>query len=288
MISIAGLHRARRDGVAGDQAAAADRNDQHVEIGDILEHLERDRALAGDHVRVVIGMHPDELPLGRDRLGAHLRIGDGLAVEHDRRAVRLGRRDLHERRRHRHHDGRRNFQPLRVIGDRLGVVAGRHRDHAARALGGAQRRELRERAALLERVGDLQVLVFDEHLRAGQRGEFRRRQHRRAQHLGADGAPRRLDIGERDGHGDASWRIARARSAQLPSHRHQFLLASSCRLRNHLPVARPYANLRRAAVTTAGNGRIFMRKSLTGVLAALAFVGLALGAARAQDYPRAR
>jgi hypothetical protein len=87
-----------------------------------------------------------------------------------------------------------------MIGNRLRVIAGRHRDDTARARGRAQGRELCNRAALLERVGDLKILVFDPHLRAGQRGELRRREHRRAQHLRADGAPGRLDVGERDGH----------------------------------------------------------------------------------------
>ena len=75
----------RRDGDAGDQAAAADRDDQHVEIGRVLEHFERDRALPGDDVRIVIGMHPDQVALARLGLGARLRLAERLAVEHDLR-----------------------------------------------------------------------------------------------------------------------------------------------------------------------------------------------------------
>ena len=56
-----------------------------------------------------------------------------------------------------------------MIGDRLGVIAGRHRDDAAAALLGAQRCKLDAGAALLERVGDLQILVLDENLGAGER-----------------------------------------------------------------------------------------------------------------------
>ena len=84
-----------------------------------------------------------------------------LAVEHHLGAMRARRRHLHERRRHRHDDGGRNAEPGGMIGHRLGMVAGRHGDDAAFALGLAERRELDERAALLERIGDLQVLVFD-------------------------------------------------------------------------------------------------------------------------------
>ena len=195
------LDRPRRNRVAGDQPAAADRDHQHVEVRRLLQHFERDGALPGDHMRIVIRMHPDELAFRCDRLGAHLRVRHRLAVQHHRCAIGFGRRDLHERRRHRHHDGRRNVQPLRMIGDRLRVIAGRHGNHAARAFGLAQRGQLGERAALLERVGDLQVLVFDPHLRAGERGELRRGQHRRAQHLAGDDAPRGLDVGQCDSHG---------------------------------------------------------------------------------------
>ncbi len=83
-----------------------------------------------------------------------------------------------------------------MIGDRLRVVAGRHRDDAAAALVVAKRRELDAGAALLERIGDLQILVFDIDVGARERGQRRRRQQRRAQHVTGDGAPGGLDIGE--------------------------------------------------------------------------------------------
>ena len=56
-----GLLRPRGDGAAGDQPAAADRNDQHVEVGHLLQHFQRDRPLAGDDVRIVVGVNPDEI-----------------------------------------------------------------------------------------------------------------------------------------------------------------------------------------------------------------------------------
>ncbi len=156
-------------------------------------------ALARDDLGVVVGMHPGQAALARDPSRRAAAPRDGLAVEHDLGAVGPGRRDLHERRRHRHHHGRRNAERCGVIGDRLGVVAGRHRDHAARALGGRQRGKLGARAALLERVGDLQVLVFDQHLGAGQRRQLGRRQHRGAQHMPGDDLPCGFNVCERDG-----------------------------------------------------------------------------------------
>ena len=52
----AGLQRLGGDRDAGDQAAAADRHQQHVEVGHRGQHLQRDGALAGDDQAIVIGM----------------------------------------------------------------------------------------------------------------------------------------------------------------------------------------------------------------------------------------
>ena len=61
------LDRFRRDRIAGDQPAAADRNHQHIEIGCVVEHFERDRALSGNDARIIVRM--DEMRL-RSRLQA--------------------------------------------------------------------------------------------------------------------------------------------------------------------------------------------------------------------------
>ncbi len=190
--------RARRDRVAGDEAAPADREDQEIEVGGILQHLERDGALPCDHQRIVIGVHEGEPARLGDRLGADLGFRHGLAFEHHFSATCLRRLDLHERRRYRHDDGGRDVEALAMVGDRLGVVAGGHGDDAARAGGRVEGCKLVERAALLERVGDLQVLVFDVDIGAGDRRERRVRQHGRAQDRPGDGAAGRLDIS--DGH----------------------------------------------------------------------------------------
>ena len=196
-----GLERARRHRVAGDQSAAADRDHQHVEIGNVLQHFRRDRPLPGDHADVVIGMNPGEAALVRQRLGFRLRLDQRLAFEHDRGPVLLRRFDLHGRRGHRHDDGGGNVEPRRVVGDRLGVVAGGHGDDAGASFLGRERGQLVERAALLERVGDLEILVFDVDVGPGERRKPRRRQHRRAQDLAGNGAAGGFDVGGGDGHG---------------------------------------------------------------------------------------
>ncbi len=62
-----------------------------------------------------------------------------------------------------------NTEPRGVIGDGLRMIAGRHGDDATRA---ARRpfnvASLLSGAALLERVGDLQIFVFDENIRASE------------------------------------------------------------------------------------------------------------------------
>src|SRR6185312_5984812 len=60
-----------------------------------------------------------------------------------------------------HHDGDGNAEPAAMIGDALGVIAGRHRGHAALLFVVAEREQLVERAALLERGGVLQILELE-------------------------------------------------------------------------------------------------------------------------------
>ena len=80
-----GLATAKSFAAAGAQVALASRGGEKLEravaeVGVKVRHLrqdfERDRALAGDDVRIVVRMHPDEIAFGRDRLGARLRLRD--------------------------------------------------------------------------------------------------------------------------------------------------------------------------------------------------------------------
>ena len=112
------------NGDARDQTAAADRDEQEFEAGLVGQHFERDRALAGDDCRVVIGMHRDEPALAGQPIGGLACLDQALAPQHDGGAERLGAVDLGEGGRCRHHDRRRNAEPARVIGDALSVVAG--------------------------------------------------------------------------------------------------------------------------------------------------------------------
>ena len=157
-----GAERLRRRRHAGDQAAAADGDDQGVDLGLLGEHLERDRALAGDHRQVVERMDDGVAALLGELQAGDARVLEGVADEDDLGAEAARVLDLHARGEARHDDRRRDAHALRVVGDRLGVVAGRDREHALGALGGRELRHLVERAALLERGGELQVLELEE------------------------------------------------------------------------------------------------------------------------------
>ena len=91
---------------------------------------------------------------------------DRLALQDHLGAVPAGVDDLHRRRVDRHDDGGRDAEPVGVVGDALGVVAGRHGDHAVLALRRGQRGQAIERAALLERGRELQVLELEPDLAA--------------------------------------------------------------------------------------------------------------------------
>jgi hypothetical protein len=58
----------------------------------------------------------------------------------------------------------------------------------------------RWRSSVLERIGDLEVFVFDENLPTRQRRQFGRRQHGRIHDLPGDDAAGGFDIREADGH----------------------------------------------------------------------------------------
>ena len=74
---------ARIDGAdAGEQAAAADGHDDRVDVGRLLEDLERHRALAGHHVGVVERMDEREPVALRELPACAARLGQVGAVQH--------------------------------------------------------------------------------------------------------------------------------------------------------------------------------------------------------------
>ena len=142
----------RGDGVAGDQTSAANWNHHHVEVWNVGKDLQGDRALAGDDAGIVIRVDDDEPALLGDFHGAGLRLVQTSTREDDFGAEGLGIGHLHEGRVLWHDDGCGDAQAACVISDGLGVVAGRHGDHAPACRAVAERGELHQRAASLKEL----------------------------------------------------------------------------------------------------------------------------------------
>ena len=213
------------------QPAAADRNDDRVEIGRVLEHFQRHRARAGDDLRIVERVNEDVAVLERELAGLGVSIVEHVAVKDDLGAVAGGLRHLHRRRRRRHDDRRRNAEPLGMIGDRLRVIAGRRRDHAARALLGRQLQQFVERAALLVGGGELQILELQPDFGADDFGQGPADQHRRADDRALDALRGGADVVDRRGLQASARGLAlhrRANNAKPPAmNKHLLALAAA-------------------------------------------------------------
>jgi len=109
--------------------------------------------------------------------------------------------DLGQRREAWHDDRGRNAQALSVVGDTLGVVAGRHGDHAAGTLLRREAGQLHQCAAGLERSGVLEVLQLEPDPGPGQARQGRRGDARGHGDRAGDAAAGLLDGGEGDSHG---------------------------------------------------------------------------------------
>jgi len=150
---------------ARDQPAAADRDKDRVDRRLVLaQDFHRNRALAGDHVRVIERVHEGQAVLGFEFERVQVGIGVTFAGQHHLGAVRAHCVDLDLRRGHRHHDHRLAAQPLGRERHALRVVAGRGADHAPRELRGAELHHLVVRAAQFETEHRLRVFALQQHL----------------------------------------------------------------------------------------------------------------------------
>ncbi len=149
---------------AGDQPAAADRNEDRVRIPlHLPQQFHGHRALAGDHIRVVEGMDEHHALRIREPHGLIISLVVGIAVQVDARPQRADRLDLDARRGLRHHDQGLHAPVARGQRHALGVIARRGRDHAARHLGLRQQGDLVAGPAQLEGKHRLQILALEQH-----------------------------------------------------------------------------------------------------------------------------
>ncbi len=185
-----------RAGHAADQATAADGDDDGFKVGNLVEQFQADGALAADDLGIVKGM--DEGSALFDAAAQGFIAGFVVAGAEQNHfgsvAARGGHFDL--RRGQGHDDLRLDAARGSVESDTLGVVPGTGGNHPALALGFAQREQLVQRAALLERAGSLQVFKLQVQRQSGQLREMMRKLARRDVNGFADAGAGRLDAGE--------------------------------------------------------------------------------------------
>ncbi|MNF92464.1 hypothetical protein D3C84_751100 [compost metagenome] len=154
-------------GDTGNQAAAAHGDDDGIHIFQVLEDFEADGALAGHHQRVFEGMHGHVAVFLGD-LVHPFPAGSVVAIEENRLCPKgFGVFNFNFWRGHRQHQDGFHPQHARGVGEPLGVIAGRGGDDAVGDLFPGQRERLVQRAANLERPGDLQGFRLEIELATG-------------------------------------------------------------------------------------------------------------------------
>ena len=106
--AAAGTSRLHGGGHPGDEASASDADDDHIDVRHVLDQFEPERAVSGDDLRVVEGMHEGEAFHVSKTLHLRKRVTDVRAMEHDPRPVAEARVDLRANGALRHHDGDRH------------------------------------------------------------------------------------------------------------------------------------------------------------------------------------
>ena len=158
-----GAHGLDEVGHAADQTTTANGHEHSVQRPGVLaQHFHGDRALAGDHVRVVKGV--DEGQAVFFLQGHRVLVGVGVAVaeEHHLATELFDGVDLHLRGGGRHDDDRARAELAGAQRHALGVVAGRSANHAFFQLRGREIRHFVVGAAQLEAVHGLLVFALEQ------------------------------------------------------------------------------------------------------------------------------
>jgi hypothetical protein len=152
---------------AGDQAAAADRDEHRVEAGrDLVEQFQAEGAVAGHHARVVVGVAEQRARRGGVDRGRRERLGVLVADLDDPGAQLAQLGDLDGGSGHRHEDLGGDAQLAGRVRRREARVSAGGRDDAGRR----QRRsgqDLVDHAAGLERAGVLGLLELEPEVAVG-------------------------------------------------------------------------------------------------------------------------
>ena len=153
------------------QPAAPHRDQDHVHIGQVLENLIGDGALAGGHGEVVEGVDVGEPLLPAQLCRQRRRVVEGFAVEHHLGPVVLGIVHLYQGGGGGHDDGGRHPRRPGGVGHPLGVVArrGGHQPALLLLIGEGGALEVGPTDFICP--GDLHVFRLDIYLVAGGSGE---------------------------------------------------------------------------------------------------------------------
>ncbi len=181
-----------------------------------LDHLETERALARDDIRMVEGRDRHHALLGDQPLDLDLRIVLAAPDDAYLRPQRLDRRNLVARHQRRHADDRARARRARGMGQSAAVISGGGRDHAARPRRVVETRHRVRRTPQLEASGVLLVFQLEPDRNAGALRERGRRIDRRLPHHPRDTLPRRFDFGQADRHAGHGAGPAGARAKRLP------------------------------------------------------------------------
>ena len=163
----------------------------------LTEDLHADRALPGDHVRIVERMHEREVVLVHQTLSVFVCLAVGLAVQTISTPRAATASTLSVGRGRRHDDDGATSEFVRRERDALRMVARRGGDDATGALLIGESGHLVVRAAELEGEDLLQILALEEHAvvePTGQVGrDLERRLDRNVVHVGVENAREIVD-----------------------------------------------------------------------------------------------
>jgi hypothetical protein len=143
-------------GNAADQSAAADGNQQRVEIGDLLLELQADGTLTKQGLPLIEGVNRERTGLGGEDLAGAERVGIAVAADDELGAAIANPLNLRRRRDARHEDPGPDAEFHRRVRDRSSVIAARGGDNAG--CRDVAHEQVRESAACLERARVLEQL----------------------------------------------------------------------------------------------------------------------------------
>ena len=179
---------------ARDEAAAADRHEHGLHIGQVFEDLDGHGRLSCHDVPVLEWVYVTEALFSADLDGARVGVVPKRAMKNGFGAIFADRGDLAAIGRLRHDDPAGNALVSRDESHRLAVISRGRGDDPFSALVPGETQYFVEHAARLEAAGLLKILGFHENFEPGARAQSAGRQKRRSMHEPIDARARLVDV----------------------------------------------------------------------------------------------